>query len=166
MFKGVFMKEKKLIYCIACLGIVVIGGIIVWAFHNHNATTKNKIIHKSNDLIQYLGDYWEIELEDYAEDAEGEVEMYDDEEDGGVIKVKIRMEYEETVLELLKNNLIKIKGNPYDRVPPFPSNSLVSEVETKEWKYTFWCTRVGKYAKTRILYAFVTYDNYGMYIYF
>lgn len=94
------MKGKKIVLCIVCLRVVVIGGIIAWTFYNHNGKTGNKVIHKSNDLIQYLETYWEIELEDYAEDAEGEVEMYDDDEDRGVIKVKVQMEYEETVLVL------------------------------------------------------------------
>lgn len=158
------MKGKKIVLCIVCLRVVVIGGIIAWTFYNHNGKTGNKVIHKSNDLIQYLETYWEIELEDYAEDAEGEVEMYDDDEDRGVIKVKVQMEYEETVLELLKNNLVK--DNPYDRFPPLPLYSLVSEVETKEWKYTFSCFREGKYAKTRMLHVIVAYDNDGMCIYF
>lgn len=75
-------------------------------FYNSAATTadKNKTIYRSDDLIQYLEKDWDIELEDYAE---GEVEMYDDEEDKGVIKVKVQIGYEETVLELLK----KIWGN-------------------------------------------------------
>lgn len=137
------MEGKKLKYAILCIGIIVFGVIIVLAF-------KRKT--QSNDLIQYLREAWDIELEDYAEVAEGEIEMHEDEEDTGVIKVKVRMKYAETVLELLKDNLGEITGNPYDQVPPFPSNSLVSEVETKEWKYTFSCSREGKYAKTRELF--------------
>lgn len=151
------MEGKKLKYGILCIGIIVFGVIIVLAF-------KSKT--QSNDLIQYLREAWDIELEDYAEVAEGEIEMHEDEEDTGVIKVKVRMKYAETVLELLKDNLGEITGNPYDQVPPFPSNSLVSEVETKEWKYTFSCSREGKYAKTRELFVYVVYDDGEMYIYF
>ncbi len=151
------MEGKKLKYGILYIGIIVFGVIIVLAF-------KRKT--QSNDLIQYLREAWDIELEDYAEVAEGEIEMHEDEEDTGVIKVKVRMKYAETVLELLKDNFGEITGNQYDQVPPFPSNSLVSEVETKEWKYTFSCSREGKYVKTRVLYAYVVYDDGEMYIYF
>ena len=162
------MKERKLKYCIFCLGIIVIGGMIGLAIYNSVATTtdKSKTISKSNDLIQYLEKAWNIELEDYVEDAIGEVKMHEDEEDTGVIKVKVLKEYEETVIKFLKDNLGEITGNPYDSVPPFPSNSLVKEVETKEWKYTFSCFGEGKYAKTREIFVYVVYDDGGMYIYF
>ena len=162
------MKERKLKYCIFCLGIIVIGGMIGLAIYNSVATTtdKSKTISKSNDLIQYLEKAWNIELEDYVEDAIGEVKMHEDEEDTGIIKVKVLKEYEETVIKFLKDNLGEITGNPYDSVPPFPSNSLVNEVETKEWRYTFSRSREGKYAKTRLLFVYVVYDDSGMYIYF
>ena len=161
------MKERKLKYCILCLGIIVIGGMIGLAIYNSVATTtdKSKTICKSDDLIQYLEKAWNIELEDYVEDVIGEVKMHEDEEDTGVIKVKVLREYEETVIKLLKDNLGEITGNPYDRVPPFPSNSLVNEVETKEWRYTFSRSREGKYAKTRLIYLLIVYDDDGMYIY-
>lgn len=161
------MKERKLKYCILCLGIIVIGGMIGLAIYNSVATTtdKSKTISKSNDLIQYLEKTLEIELNDYVEVAEGEVTMKEGEEDIGVVKVKVLMEYEEKVIELLKDNFWEITGNPYVQVPPFPPNSLVQEVETKEWKYTFSCFRDGKYAKTREITLLVAYDDGGMYIY-
>ena len=161
------MKGKKLKYCILCLGIIVIAGMIVLAIYKsvERTTDANNTICKSKDLIQYLGEAWDIELGNYVIVAEGEIKMYEDEEDTGVIKVKVLREYEETVIGLLKDNLGEITGNPYDRVPPFPSNSLVNEVETKEWRYTFSGFRDGKYAKSREIFVYVVYDG-GMYIYF
>lgn len=162
------MKGKKLKYCILCLGIIVTGGMIALAIYNSVSTTadKGKTIYKRDELVQYLGKAWNIELESYVEDAEGEVKMHEGEENTGIIKVKIQMECEETVLEILKDNFGEISGNLYDQVPPFPSNSLLNEIETKEWKYTFSCFREGKYAKTRELFVYVVYDEGEMYIYF
>ena len=162
------MKERKLKYCILCLGIIVIGGMIGLAIYNSVATTtdKSKTISKSNDLIQYLEKTLEIELNDYVEVAEGEVTMKEGEEDIGVVKVKVLMEYEENIIELLKEKFLEIDGNSHPGVLPFPSNSLVKEVETKEWEYTFWCLGEGKYAKTRRMIVLVAHDDHGMYVYF
>ena len=162
------MKEKKLKYCIFCLGIIVIGGMIGLAIYNSVTTTmdKSKTISKSNDLIQYLEKTLEIELNDYVEVAEGEVTMKEGEEDIGVVKVKVLMEYEEKIIELLKDIFLEIDGNSHPGVLPFPSNSLVKEVETKEWEYTFLGLREGKYAKTKRMIMLSARDDHGMHIYF
>lgn len=59
-------------------------------------------------------------MENYVENAEGKMEIDEIGEDTGVVKVKIMKEYEETVINLLKDNWHEITGNPYDKVPPFP----------------------------------------------
>lgn len=162
------MKGKKLKYCILCLGIIAIAGMIALAIYNfvERATDENKAVYKSKDLIQYLGEAWDIELGNYVKVVEGEVKMHEDEEDTGVIKVKVLKEYEETVIELLKDNFLEIDGDSHPGVLPFPSNSLVKEVETKEWEYTFLCLGQGKYAKTKRMIMLSTRDDHGMYIYF
>lgn len=153
------MKGKKLKYCIFCLGIILIGGIIVAVFHHSK-------VSKSADLIQYLNNICDIEFGNYAEIAVGEVEIDEYAENHCMIKMRVLMGYENTILQILNDNFPEIKSNPYGGIPPLPPNSLIEEVETKEWEYTFSFCREGRSAKTKETFIFVTYDNDRMYIYF
>lgn len=71
-------------------------------------------------------------MENYVENAEGKMEIDEIGEDTGVVKVKIMKEYEETVINLLKDNWHEITGNPYDKVPP-PFRNAATLIRRDVW---------------------------------
>lgn len=116
-------------------------------------------------LVNYMEALLHMELNNYVERVEGGVTIGENVEIA-MIKVKISAENENTVTGLLENKFINLGKNDTDEIPPFPSDSLLSEIKTKEWKNTFLYVVEGKRAKTREIYIYVTLDKTGMYLYF
>lgn len=118
-----------------------------------------------DELVNYMEALLHMELNNYVERIEGGVTIGENVEIA-MIKVKISAENENTVTGLLENKFINLGKNDTDEIPPFPSDSLLSEIKTKEWKNTFLYVVEGKRAKTREIYIYVTLNKTGMYLYF
>lgn len=118
-----------------------------------------------DELVNYMEALLHMELNNYVERAEGEVTIGENVEIA-MIKVKISAENENTVTGLLESKFINLEKNDTDEIPPFPSDSLLSEIKAKEWKNTFLYVVEGRRAKTREIYIYVTLDKTGMYLYF
>ena len=116
-------------------------------------------------MVQYLEDLLDIELSDYVEVAEGRVTIKEGEEDEAIIKIKVLEEYEETVLKLLEENSDEedIKSDTYAAEI---LNTFSERFESNNWQHVYTCFLFGKYAKTRLIFIFVAYDEEGMYVYF
>lgn len=117
------------------------------------------------ELVNYMEALLHMELNNYVERIEGGVTIGENVEIA-MIKVKISAENENTVTGLLENKFINLGKNDTDEIPPFPSDSLLSEIKAKEWKNTFLYVVEGRRAKTREIYIYVTLDKTGMYLYF
>ena len=40
------------------------------------------------------------------------------------------------MIKILENKFIRLESSSSDKIPPFSGNTLLSEVEIKNWKYT------------------------------
>lgn len=160
------MKGKKACYCVLCVAMFVMGGITMSSIQNPGEEkTGGSQAACHNILVQYLEDLLEISLEDYAETAEGRVTVREGEEDEFIIKVKVPAGYEETVLELMKENFFE-EDMESDMCSNFLKSFYKEYGVADEWKYFFWCFRSGKYAKTIIPTILVSYNDGRMYLYF
>lgn len=117
-----------------------------------------------SDMVEYLENILEIEFGEYVCNANGEI-RYGDTEEQVAIKIEVKKEHEDTLLERFDEKLMRYDSDPY-YIPGYQEHEYTKEMQEQEFKcmYSFFCD--GKKAKTRNIIIYVTVKNNMMCMYF
>ena len=148
------MRKKIFIFLI----IIIAGGVIMAAFFSR--------LSKYKDLCAYTEKLLKIEWNDCIEAATGNVEIGIGKDDYAYVKLEVKEDYEEDVLNIVRKRF----GKPLDLsrfvMPGYQGHEFTTEIKNGDIQYIFETFTEGKRVKTRSIMIYVVYnENDRMYVY-